>query len=90
MTNEQLQQALGAAITTRYDRELWKALVEYTGTLTVDTELRKAYTRHVIKQFPWWRKNESGWERNCRNFVGKLPPKKLRQLAEPLFPELLL
>lgn len=87
MTNEQLQQALGASLATRYDRKLWKALAD---SWKVEIELRKAYTRHVIKQFPWWRKNESGWERNCRNFVDKLPPKKLRQLAEPLFPELLL
>ena len=90
MTNEQLQQALGTELAARFDRELWKVLVEYTGTLAVDTELRKAYTRHVIKQFPWWRKNESGWERNIRKFVDRLPSKKLRQLAEPLFPELLL
>ena len=88
MTNEQLQQALGAAMATHYDRELWKALI--ADSWNVETELRKAYTRHVIKQFPWWRKNESGWERNCRNFVNRLPSKKLRQLAEPLFPELLL
>lgn len=88
MTNEQLQQALGTELAARFDRELWKALVVTTSN--VETELRKAYTRHVIKQFPWRHKNESGWERNCRNFVDKLPPKKLRQLAEPLFPELLL
>lgn len=88
MTNAQLQQALGASLATRYDRKLWKALV--ADSWNVETELRKAYTRHVIKQFPWWRKNESGWERNCSNFVNRLPSKKLRQLAEPLFPELLL
>ena len=87
MTNEQLRQALGTAAATHYDRQLWKVLITDSW---VEIELRKAYTRHVIKQFPWWRKHESGWERNCRNFVDKLPPKKLRQLAEPLFPELLL
>ena len=88
MTNEQLQQTLGAELAARFDRKLYKALT--ADSWNVEIELRKAYTRHVIKQFPWWRKNESGWERNCRNFVDKLPPKKLRQLAEPLFPELLL
>lgn len=88
MTNEQLQQTLGAELAARFDRKLYKALT--ADSWNVEIELRKAYTRHVIKQFPWWRKNESGWERNIRNFVDKLPPKKLRQLAEPLFPELLL
>lgn len=88
MTNEQLQQALGAELAARFDRKLYKALT--ADSWNVEIELRKAYTRHVIKQFPWWRKNESGWERNIRNFVDRLPPKKLRQLAEPLFPELLL
>ena len=88
MTNEQLQQTLGAELAARFDRKLYKALT--ADAWNVEIELRKAYTRHVIKQFPWWRKNESGWERNIRNFVDRLPPKKLRQLAEPLFPELLL
>lgn len=88
MTNEQLQQTLGAELAARFDRKLYKALT--ADSWNVEIELRKAYTRHVIKQFPWWRKNESGWERNIRNFVDRLPPKKLRQLAEPLFPELLL
>ena len=88
MTNEQLQQALGTELAARFDRKLYKALT--ADSWNVEIELRKAYTRHVIKQFPWWRKNESGWERNIRNFVDRLPPKKLRQLAEPLFPELLL
>lgn len=88
MTNEQLQQALGAAMATRFDSKLRNMLD--VAAFDADTELRKAYTRHVIKKFPWWRKNESGWERTIRNFVDRLPPKKLRQLAEPLFPELLL
>ena len=88
MTNVQLQQTLSAELAARFDRKLYKALT--ADSWNVEIELRKAYTRHVIKQFPWWRKNESGWERNIRNFVDRLPPKKLRQLAEPLFPELLL
>ena len=88
MTNEQLQRALNTAMATRFDSKLRNMLD--VAAFDADTELRKAYTRHVIKQFPWWRKNESDWERNCRNFVDGLPPKKLRQLAEPLFPELLL
>ena len=88
MINEQLQKTLGAELAARFDRKLYKALT--ADSWNVEIELRKAYTRHVIKQFPWWRKNESGWERNIRNFVDRLPPKKLRQLAEPLFPELLL